>query len=97
MRDPDADEAHAVRFVRELCDEVVAYLGEHLLVHDVGRERPFPQMGLESLETDFDADRPEGGPLRSRAEIDVVRDVSVGILDAVPLHDVPIERPLDAD
>src|SRR3989442_1826456 len=54
-------------------------------------------MGLESLETNLDADRAERRSLSPSSEEDVVGHIPNRRFDPGPVRDVLVERPFDAD
>src|SRR6266487_335925 len=97
LRHPNAEEPDPMRVPGEFGEEFPAYPRQHVLVEDVRRQGPFPEMGLEAFEPDLDPDRPEGRALSTCPQEDVVRHVAQRLFDPAPVRDVPLERPLDAD
>src|SRR5207245_6192211 len=91
------DESKPMIAFGELFCELHAHIREDLLIENVGSESPLPQMGLESLEPNLDADRAERRSLGPSSEEDVVGHIPNRRFDPAPVRDVLVERPVDAD
>src|SRR2546422_3731018 len=97
LRDPNPDEAEPVMAFGELFCELDAHIREDRLIEHVGGESPLPQVGLESLEPNLDADRAERRSLGPSSEEHVVGHIPNRRFDPGPVRDVLVERPFDAD
>src|SRR3989442_144644 len=87
LRDPNPDEAEPVIAFGELFCELDAHIREDLRIEHVGGESPLPQVGLESLEPNLDADRAERRSLGPSSEEDVVGHIPNRRFDPWPVRD----------